>query len=124
MAVARTAFVSLDCDDPQVLGEFWAAMLGGEVVLANDRLVAVRTPAFWLAALKVDDHVPPTWPSSEVPKQLHLDLAVVDLDESVAEAVALGAVVAPHQPSPDQFRVLLDPAGHPFCVTNQIPIDL
>jgi hypothetical protein len=25
------------------------------------------------------------------------------------------------QPSPDRWRVLLDPAGHPFCLSVQIP---
>jgi hypothetical protein len=29
---------------------------------------------------RVHDHKPPTWPEDVVPKQLHLDLAVVDLD--------------------------------------------
>ena len=29
MAVARSLFVSFDCADALVLGEFWAAMLGG-----------------------------------------------------------------------------------------------
>ena len=124
MAVTHTVFVSLDCDDPQELGAFWAALLGGEVAFSSERTVAVRTPGLWLAALKVDDHVAPTWPDPEVPKQIHLDLGVDDLDTAVAEARALGARLADHQPSPDRFRVLLDPAGHPFCVTTQIPRDL
>jgi Glyoxalase-like domain len=34
---------------------------------------------------------------------------------AVAEAVALGAKVADHQPQ-DNVRVLFDPAGHPFCL--------
>jgi hypothetical protein len=25
------------------------------------------------------------------------------------------------QPSPDRWRVLIDPAGHPFCLTTLIP---
>ncbi|MGB8997061.1 MAG: VOC family protein [Pseudonocardiaceae bacterium] len=38
-----------------------------------------------------------------------------------AEALWLGARRAPEQPAPDRWRVLLDPAGHPFCVSTQIP---
>jgi hypothetical protein len=43
MAVARTGFVSLDCADPLALGEFWAAMLGGEIMFTNSTTVGVRT---------------------------------------------------------------------------------
>jgi hypothetical protein len=46
---------------------------------------------------------------------MHLDFQVADLDEAVAAAVALGATVAGHQPQ-QNVRVLLDPAGHPFCL--------
>jgi len=46
---------------------------------------------------------------------MHLDIQVEDLDAAVAEAVALGARVAEFQP-PDNVRVLLDPAGRPFCL--------
>jgi hypothetical protein len=53
-----------------------------------------------------------------VGKQFHLDLAVDDLDEAERAALGVGATKAEHQPEPDRWRVLLDPAGHPFCVTN------
>ncbi|MEU7863688.1 VOC family protein [Nonomuraea sp. NPDC049141] len=36
-------------------------------------------------------------------------------------ALAAGATKATDQPNPDRWRVLLDPAGHPFCVTTLIP---
>ena len=35
--------------------------------------------------------------------------------EAVAEAAALGAREAEFQPQ-DDVRVMLDPAGHPFCL--------
>lgn len=121
MAVAGSGVVSLDCAEPLALGRFWAAMLGGEIVVSKPTTVVVRSDWVWLAALKIDDHRPPTWPSGEVPKQIHLDLAVADLDAAVSEAQELGAELASFQPDPDRFRVLLDPAGHPFCLTTQIP---
>jgi hypothetical protein len=46
---------------------------------------------------------------------MHFDFQVGDLDPAVAEAVALGASVAEFQPQ-QNVRVLLDPAGHPFCL--------
>ena len=46
---------------------------------------------------------------------LHIDIAVDDLAGAVADAVDLGATLAELQPQ-DDVRVLLDPAGHPFCL--------
>jgi len=40
---------------------------------------------------------------------------VDDLDEAVAAARELGATLVEYQPQ-DDVRVLLDPAGHPFCL--------
>jgi hypothetical protein len=121
MTVARTGFVSLDCADPLALGEFWAAMLGGEIMFTSATTVGIRTEWIWLSMLKVAGYVAPTWPEGDIPKQIHLDLAVTELEAAVAEAERLGARIAPVQPAPDRWRVLLDPAGHPFCLTTQIP---
>jgi hypothetical protein len=46
---------------------------------------------------------------------MHLDVVVDDLDAAEAEVIALGATKHEHQPG-TTFRVLLDPAGHPFCL--------
>lgn len=46
---------------------------------------------------------------------MHLDVEVDELDAAVADAIALGASVAEYQPQ-ENVRVLLDPAGHPFCL--------
>jgi len=45
----------------------------------------------------------------------HLDIAVGNLDETVSWALAAGATYAEFQPQ-DDVRVMLDPAGHPFCL--------
>jgi hypothetical protein len=47
--------------------------------------------------------------------QVHLDVGVRDVAQAVDDAVALGATVAAYQPQ-DDVRVVLDPAGHPFCL--------
>ncbi|WP_446221397.1 VOC family protein [Nocardia sp. IBHARD005] len=51
-----------------------------------------------------------------MPQQLHLDLRVEDLDVAEKLALGFGAVRPDHQPGGDRWRVLLDPAGHPFCL--------
>lgn len=121
MAVARLGSVALDCSSPSTLGKFRAQLLGGEVAFTSDAFVAVKTDRGWLAAVQVEDYQPPTWPDGAGPKQMHLDLAVDDLDEAEAEALRLGATRAAEQPAPDRWRVLIDPAGHPFCLSTQIP---
>jgi hypothetical protein len=117
----RLGSIALDCADPAVLAAFWASLLGGEVAFSSEHFVAVKTERMWLAAVKLDDYERPTWPAGEQPKQMHLDLAVDNLAEALAEAELLGAVKADFQPQPDRYVVLFDPAGHPFCLTTQIP---
>lgn len=117
----RLGSVALDCKDPAALAAFWAKLLGGEVAFTSDHFVAVKTDQVWFAATKIDDYQPPTWPSNDAPKQMHLDLAVDDLEEAVVDAVRLGAVRSEFQPAPERYMVMFDPAGHPFCLSTQIP---
>jgi catechol 2,3-dioxygenase-like lactoylglutathione lyase family enzyme len=123
-AVARLASVSLDCTDPVVLAAFYSALLGMPQVFAAEdgHFIAISDGAMYVTFVRTGDHVPPTWPAAGQLQQMHLDLAVSELDAAVAVAVGLGARVADHQPNPDSWRVLLDPAGHPFCVTTLIPV--
>ena len=59
----------------------------------------------------------PAWPTvpGEQQMMVHLDIAVDDLGAGVARAAALGAIEADQQPQRN-VRVMLDPAGHPFCL--------
>jgi catechol 2,3-dioxygenase-like lactoylglutathione lyase family enzyme len=114
--IARFASVALDCAEPRRLAEFYAAVIGGTIVKDREDWVEVSagdgvTLAFQLAP----NHRPPTWPSDEHPQQLHIDLEVDDLDEGERAVLALGARKAEIQPDPD-WRVFLDPSGHPFCL--------
>ena len=108
MAVARLASTSLDCSDPAVLADFWAALLGGEVAFRSDEFCAVQTVNGWTAAVKVADYRPHTWPAADVTKQIHLDLATSDLEAAEAEALGLEARKAATQPNPDRWR---EPTG-------------
>jgi hypothetical protein len=121
MSLVHRVFVTLDCEAPQPVAEFWAGMLAGEVVFATAHAVGVRAAQLWLTAMRVDGYRPPTWPDDAVPKQIHLDLDVDDLGAAVAEAERLGAVPAAFQPAPEARRIMLDPAGHPFCLTTGVP---
>lgn len=121
--VAPLASISIDCSDPEALARFYSAMLGLEESFAlPDRSVtclAGAGPA--LTLMKVNDYRPPTWPDGAHPQQMHLDLAAEDLAVDVPAAVALGARETDFQPQPDVWRVMLDPAGHPFCLSTMRP---
>ncbi len=81
----------------------------------------VKLEQLLVTAVRVENYVPPTWPLASVPKQAHIDVDVDDLQGAELRAVALGAVRAPWQPDPESHLILFDPAGHPFCLTTQIP---
>ncbi|MBW0104312.1 VOC family protein [Pseudonocardia sp. KRD291] len=117
MGIGRLGSVTLECSDPQELASFWAGLLGGEV-LGSGQIAAVRAGEVWITAVRVADHHRSTWPDE--PAGRHLDVAVEDLEVAQAEAVRLGATVGP-QAAPDMFRSMRDPAGHPFCLSTQIP---
>jgi catechol 2,3-dioxygenase-like lactoylglutathione lyase family enzyme len=109
--------VVLDTDDPPRMADFYTALLGWQVEEAQDDWVTLRGDgnariAFQLAL----NHKPPTWPDNEVPQQLHLDLAVDDLDAASAYAVSIGARPVEGPERSESFRVFLDPSGHPFCL--------
>lgn len=111
----RFVGVSLDCADPAELAEFYLGLLGGRLLWSHPGSVGVQTPGLLLIPQRVADYRPPSWPGSSV---VHLDLtAGAELDGPEQRAVALGARVVDPQPDP-RWRVLLDPAGHPFCITT------
>ena len=115
----RMVAVSLDCADPGELARFYLALLGGETLWSSPRSTGIRVPGGGvLVPQRVEGYQPPEWPGSPL---VHLDLTGgSDLDGAVARAVAAGAREAAFQPGP-RFRVLLDPAGHPFCITTMVP---
>ena len=115
----RLTSTVLDTPDPRGLAGFYQALLGWPVRDDEDEWVTLR-PADGSAGLSFQleaEHLPPTWPAGpgDQQMQLHLDVEVDDLDAASARAVALGATMAQFQPQ-DDVRVLLDPAGHPFCL--------
>ena len=120
-AIARLAAVSLDAADPAELAAFYRDLLGLTVMWDSPDFVALDGAGIYLTVQRVEDHRPPDWPSGDAPKQMHLELAVSDLEAAEAAAIALGARKPENQASPERWRVLIDPAGHPFCVTTLIP---
>jgi catechol 2,3-dioxygenase-like lactoylglutathione lyase family enzyme len=121
--VGALASISIDCPDPDALAVFYRDLLGLKEAFATpDRgVICLAGAGPMLTLMRVDTFVAPSWPRGPQHQQMHLDLAVDDLDSAVSSAVAMGASEAEHQPAPDEWRVLIDPVGHPFCVSTVRP---
>lgn len=121
MGDIRLGAIAVDCPDPEQLSAFYKTVLDLELLFASEDLIVLKGAGILLTFERVGDHQRPTWPVGPVPKQLHLDLAVDDLDAEESRILGLGATKAEVQPNPDNWRVLIDPAGHPFCITILMP---
>ncbi|WGW12588.1 VOC family protein [Saxibacter everestensis] len=116
MAIARFPGVIIDCPDPTALAEFYGSLLDWGVTV-DEGWAEIRPVdgSDCISFQQVEGYRAPQWPDQNVPQQMHLDLIVDDLDEGEETAIRLGASTASTVPD-KSFRVLLDPAGHPFCL--------
>ena len=130
----RIAQTVLDTDDPRTLAEFYRQLFAltyregdeppppGEPDERGADWLVLRNPGgVQLAFQHVDDYAPPTWGSTDRPQMLHLDTvvdSVEQLEDAKDRAVTLGARVGlDRTDDPDEpLYVLVDPAGHPFCI--------
>lgn len=121
--IGTLASISIDCPDPDVLAGFYRALLGlHEVFATPDRgVVSLAGAGPMLTLMRAHSYTAPSWPEGPQHQQMHIDVAVDDLDSAVSAALALGATEAPTQPAPDRWRVLLDPVGHPLCLSTVRP---
>lgn len=115
---------AIEAPDPGGLARFYAELLGWHIghEEPGTAVVATSPQGPFLVFQQADDYRAPVWPpaAGDQRPMMHLDFQVGDLDSAVAEAVALGAVLAEHQPR-ENVRVLVDPAGHPFCLCFEGP---
>ena len=110
--------VTLDCADPKTLAAFYGALTGMRELFSSDDYVALTADSGCEVGFqRVDGYRAPRWPGQDVPQQAHLDFRVDDLDAMEELALELGATRPDDQPD-GRWRVLLDPAGHPFCLTT------
>ncbi len=115
--------ICLDCTWEQVpaMLDFYSRLLGYEAQDPDDGVPMVTGPHITISFQPLNAYLPPTWPTETRGQQSHLDLYVIDLEAAVAFARSLGARDAPAQFGHTWF-VMLDPAGHPFCLTLNGPL--
>jgi catechol 2,3-dioxygenase-like lactoylglutathione lyase family enzyme len=121
LRTSKTWFgVVLDAPDARELGRFYQRLLGWPVLHESDgwvTLAPTEDAGYNLAFATEEHYARPVWPTvaGEPQMSMHLDLEVDDLEQAVAHAVEVGAEEAAYQPQ-ETVRVMLDPAGHPFCL--------
>lgn len=122
----------LDTTDVRGLAEFYRRLLGLVYRPGDEPPEQGPDDADWLvltrpdgtrtlAFQQVESLTPTTWPSHEVPMQLHLDLTVPDvaaLEQARRDAEGYGATLLLDRTDDEEepLYVLADPSGHPFCV--------
>ncbi|WP_251094433.1 VOC family protein [Streptomyces sp. Caat 7-52] len=117
----RYAAVTFDCADPAELSRFYVELLGMSVLYSTDDFVLLgKEGATGLGFNRLADYRPPTWPDPAQEKQAHIELGVDDLDSAEKRLLDLGATKPVFQPGENRWRVLLDPSGHPFCITTLV----
>ncbi|HEV2637429.1 MAG TPA: VOC family protein [Actinocrinis sp.] len=110
---------AIEAPDPGALARFYSELLGWTIGHEEPGTAILAPPggSVYIVFQQADGYQPPVWPpvAGRQRAMMHLDFQVGDLDSAVAEALALGASLADDQPQ-DNVRVLIDPAGHPFCL--------
>lgn len=114
---------TVDCLAPHELAKFYAALLKWEVLLLDEGWACVYAPGTNQGSYpsilfqRNTEYIPPVWPEEPEKQQqmAHIDFAVNDLDKAEQHAINCGARKAENQFS-DEWRVMFDPAGHPFCL--------
>ena len=120
--------VCIDCapSDFEAMVAFYRDLFGIEVLDKEPRWAMVGDPdAGMNINIQAEDwYVAPVWhEQADAPaKMMHFEIEVGDVAGAVARAISLGAREAPNQPTDrdaSTLRVMLDPAGHPFCLWSR-----
>lgn len=111
----RLETISLDCVDPVALGQFWCALLDGELEAQDDGDMSVQFHGGELL-LMID-------PNAKTTKnRVHLDLRPDNQALEVARAEALGATKIDIGQGEVSWVVLADPEGNEFCILNSMMV--
>jgi hypothetical protein len=117
-AIARLFAVTVDCPEPVALARFYQTFAGGEVIQGSNENFAVLSGGGVRMDFQRVANPAAGWPGDDVPRRVHLDFYVDDLDAAERYVEEQGATLADHQPGARRFRVWFDPAGHPFCLVD------
>ena len=113
---------AIEAPDPGALARFYSKLVGWPIGHEEPGTAILAAPegSIYVVFQQATDYQRPVWPPVDGAQRsmMHFDFQVGDLDSAVEDAVALGASLAESQPQ-ENVRVLLDPAGHPFCLCRE-----
>lgn len=124
---------AIDTTDARALAEFYRQLLGlqyrrgdeppaeGEADEAQWLVLVDPHGARTLAFQQVERLERTTWPSPDVPMQMHIDFTVSGLEElqrqrQRAELLGAQLLLDRTDDEDEPLYVLADPSGHPFCI--------
>jgi len=113
---------AIDCDDENALADFYAQMLGWTKTFSGNGFAVISSPEHpsLLVFQVVEDYQRPVWPweKDKQAQMMHFDFLADDLDEAMEHAKACGASVCEVQFYEGTSVTMLDPSGHPFCLST------
>lgn len=117
--------IVLDSDNSEELADFYQKLLGWAKYRYDEEWIIVSGDSgegLPLVFQEIMNYERPIWPvkSGRQQQMIHLDFYVDNVEESVKHALSCGAELSKVQLK-DGWRVMLDPAGHPFCILPNTP---
>ena len=109
--------IVLDCENPEVLAEFWSKALGYEIAGFAEQWGMLKGPS------EGDVFLLQRVPEPKSTKnRMHIDVTTPDIDAKAAELEELGATRLTPEPL-HQFSstwiTMADPEGNEFCVCKE-----
>ena len=116
--------LTVDCSDAEALGAFYSQVLGWDITTRDGSgWLQLRNPqgGIRLNIQAEDAYEAPVWPdqAGRQAKMMHFEILVDDLGAAVQLVLDSGgdeALMQPPDRDPTRLRIMLDPAGHPFCL--------
>ena len=115
---ARISCVCIDAVDPRPIADFWAAVLGWDVIEDGDEGISFASPNKDLPTLDIL----PVPEAKQVKNRLHLDLRAdgTSFDAELERLESLGARRVDIGQGPDvTWVVFADPGGNEFCLLQR-----
>jgi predicted enzyme related to lactoylglutathione lyase len=107
--------LTFDCDNPELVANFWVAATGYEKKVSNERmayLASGKTGVPDMLFMKVPE-------AKTVKNRMHIDFETGDREGQIKRLVELGAKeLETHHDFGTSWTVMADPEGNEFCVVQ------
>lgn len=116
----RIQCITIDCENPRALADFWAAALVWKITFEDENEVALELLDGSPEAGRIPDILFLRNPDRKsVKNRLHLDLRPLNQEAEVSRLESLGAKrieIGQSEYSETSWVVMADPEGNEFCV--------